>query len=390
MSSNGIFSGTPLAVGVKIFSITATDSNGCSGSKIDTIIVQEPSGVLVYVSVGGQWNIISIPLTVGNDSAHILFPTKTSNTFSYNGSGYVITDRMLNGVGYWLKFSANQTVPIIGTNISIDTIGVFPGWNLIGSISAKIPVSSLLPLGTTILSRTFGYKSGYHPTDTIYPGYGYWIKCDSAGKCVMHNSGPSALFRSGTVQLTDLSSLNQLVIRDSKGYSQTLYFGQDSKASINPDLFELPPVPPEGNPDIRFASQRTVEFIPTPLHSKADFSIELHSLNYPLTVEWTVLKNAHDQFHLQEAGQASGGQGLTGTGSMTVASSNTGSLLLRVEDVSQLPKTFALHQNYPNPFNPTTTISFDVPERALVSLSIYNTLGERVATVLNNARVRSR
>ncbi len=70
---------------------------------------------------------------------------------------------------------------------------------------------------------------------------------------------------------------------------------------------------------------------------------------------------------------------------MTVASSNTGNLLLRVEDVSQLPKTFALHQNYPNPFNPTTTISFDVPERALVSISIYNTLGERVATLLNNA-----
>ncbi len=48
--------------------------------------------------------------------------------------------------------------------------------------------------------------------------------------------------------------------------------------------------------------------------------------------------------------------------------------------------TFELDQNYPNPFNPATTISFTIPEREIVSLSVFNILGEEVSTLINEER----
>ncbi len=48
-----------------------------------------------------------------------------------------------------------------------------------------------------------------------------------------------------------------------------------------------------------------------------------------------------------------------------------------------LPDKYSLSQNYPNPFNPSTTISFALPEKATVQLSIYNGIGEKVANLIN-------
>ncbi|MCW8804793.1 MAG: choice-of-anchor J domain-containing protein [Ignavibacteriaceae bacterium] len=47
------------------------------------------------------------------------------------------------------------------------------------------------------------------------------------------------------------------------------------------------------------------------------------------------------------------------------------------------PMQFELAQNYPNPFNPSTTIIFSIPQSSNVTLKIFNTLGQEVATLLN-------
>lgn len=50
------------------------------------------------------------------------------------------------------------------------------------------------------------------------------------------------------------------------------------------------------------------------------------------------------------------------------------------------PGKFDLKQNYPNPFNPTTSISFDIPKEEIVNITVYNSIGEEVAVLLNEKR----
>lgn len=49
---------------------------------------------------------------------------------------------------------------------------------------------------------------------------------------------------------------------------------------------------------------------------------------------------------------------------------------------AEQPLRYALEQNYPNPFNPTTTLSFTLAKTSLVTLKVYNLLGEEVVTLL--------
>jgi hypothetical protein len=53
----------------------------------------------------------------------------------------------------------------------------------------------------------------------------------------------------------------------------------------------------------------------------------------------------------------------------------------------EIPPEFSLHQNYPNPFNPATTISFDLQRRSVVSLTVYDVLGQEVSRVIENQTI---
>jgi photosystem II stability/assembly factor-like uncharacterized protein len=166
-------------------SLTITDAS------ITTFQVVYDRGNVVYSTVQSGWNIVSIPVAVGDRRKTLVFPTSVSDAFAYTPAGYGPDDTLDYGVGYWLKFAAAQSLSLPGGAIPADTIDVVQGWNLIGSISAPVPINSIIqvPAGI-IVSQYFGYNSGggYGATSSIDPMRGYWVKVNQNGRLVLPES----------------------------------------------------------------------------------------------------------------------------------------------------------------------------------------------------------
>lgn len=63
--------------------------------------------------------------------------------------------------------------------------------------------------------------------------------------------------------------------------------------------------------------------------------------------------------------------------------SNFASMTYSPPPASNPVTTYILYQNYPNPFNPTTTIRYELPQDGIVTIEVFDILGQKVKTILN-------
>ena len=75
--------------------------------------------------------------------------------------------------------------------------------------------------------------------------------------------------------------------------------------------------------------------------------------------------------------------GSTASGSFTVPLCLTNTNSIPVNENLTVIYRFELNLNYPNPFNPLTTIEFRIPKPEFVELDVYNTLGQRIKTLVS-------
>jgi hypothetical protein len=160
-----------------VYSSSDTINVGGTALDYDTTLIDLKTG----------WNLVTVPRLVINDSASVLFPSGISDAFGYVGAlGYQTSSTLRNGVGYWMKVGSPCSVPITGITITTDTIDVHAGWNLIGSVSVRHPVTEIIQEPVEIVtSNYFGFDGSYKTVAILELGKAYWVKVNGDGKLIL-------------------------------------------------------------------------------------------------------------------------------------------------------------------------------------------------------------
>jgi ELWxxDGT repeat protein len=213
------------------------------------------------------------------------------------------------------------------------------GWNLVAvsHLAANMDKASIFP---SAISSAYGYDGAYHEKSTLDAGTGYWVKFPS--EC--DNAQDGDPITEQTISVTNgwnlIGSITAPVATadiaaNIPGVALSRFFGYNSR-------------------------YQTVDTL-------------LPGLGYWVRV------NQACQLSISAAGVMPGKNRVSISNNEiepppppTVTEART-----------QLPIEFSLGQNYPNPFNPSTLINYTLASSAYVTLKVYNTLGQEIASLVN-------
>jgi hypothetical protein len=139
------------------------------------------------------WNLVALPVEPENGAVASIFPDAVT-VYDYTaGIGYQTVDTLKLGNGYWVKFNAPATVGLFGTPQTSLMRPVVEGWNLIGGLTAEVPLAYVTVAPPGIQASDFFSFDGemYQEATSLLPRTGYWVKMNAPGYILL-SSGKKA------------------------------------------------------------------------------------------------------------------------------------------------------------------------------------------------------
>ena len=384
------YSGSVLPSETQPINVFCNATELMEGDYIGTINIQSNDpfnslvGINVYFTVGESvneisidiiegWNLIGSPFNYDDMNYQSVFPNSIENTlFTYEVNGYSPTTDVEMGYGYWLRFEDSETTVLTGNPVENLSISLMEGWNTISGISFPVSIANISdPDGLIIPNTSYGFaETGYVFSETLIPGYGYWIRSIGSGEIQLSLSNRGKI----TSQFENkLREANRITIN-----GKPLFFGVSIPESEK-IYYSLPPKPPIGGFDVRFSSNL--------IYAENSGIIEIMIDKNLLTINCNIVDGKSWELISITANNTKWNEVILLTNETQITlNSEVERWFLRKSTSPNVPTEFILHPAHPNPFNPVTTIQFSIPnveKLHATSLRIYDITGKLVETLMD-------
>lgn len=324
------------------------------------------------------WNLLGLPVDTGNRYYLYLFPGALPGSIWGFDGNYFSEDSLDLGRGYWLRYLNPAVINFQGLPVTSLAINLRHDWNLIAGLSTTINIDEIADPGGILIPGTFfGFNGAYYPADSLEPGQGYWVRTNMDGQIVL-GSGlqTNHSITKASFENIDLDKYPQIRISDSRGASQKLYLEVKLNHPGDKIRYGLPPLPPKGAFDARFADDYRIV-------TGSDAMINLQASEYPLKITLSNMEIHEGGYVLEEIidGEVVTTRTVHRGESFVITDASVKQIYLKKSP--SIARQFSVRQNYPNPFNPTTVIRYRLPRRSFVDITIYNPLGQKIKSLVS-------